>query len=113
MINLGTRFITCNGLAGIPEQGERFLREAARQGSQIAMIKLGTYLLSGWGLDRDQGEGLRWLRRAGATSASQLLELGVYLYQKSLTATTKAACALAKEAGVLFQEARRQGNCNA
>jgi TPR repeat protein len=74
------------------------------------MIKLGTYLLSGWGLDHNQEEGLRWLQRAGATKASQLLELGLYLYQKSLTATTKAACGLAKEASVLFQEARRQGN---
>jgi len=38
------------------------------------------------------------------------LELGLYLYQKSRTANTKTACGLAKEASVLFQEARRQGN---
>jgi len=74
------------------------------------MIKLGTYLLSGWGLDHDREEGLRWLRRAGATSASQLLELGLQLYQKSLAATKKAAHGLAREASVLFQEALRQGN---
>ncbi len=110
MINFGTRLITGNGLARNPEQGERLLREAARQGSQIAMIKLGTYLLSGCGLGRNQEEGLRWLQRSGATNASQLVELGLYLYQKSLTATTKAARGLAKEASVLFQEARRRGN---
>ncbi len=110
MINLGTRLITGNGLARNPERGERLLREAARQGSQIAMIKLGTYLLSGWGLDRNQEEGLHWLRCSGATNASQLLELGLYLYQKSLAATVKAARGLAKEASILFQEARRQGN---
>jgi hypothetical protein len=110
VVNLGTRLITGNGLAPHPEQGERLLREAAREGSQIAMIKLGTYLLSGCGLDHNQEEGLRWLRRAGATNADQLLELGLYVYQKSLAATTKAARGLAKEARVLFQEARRQGN---
>ncbi len=110
MISLGTRLITGNGLARNPEQGERLLREAARQGNQVAMIKLGAYLLSGWGLDRNQEEGLRWLRRSGATNASQLLELGLYLYQKSLAATTKAARGLAEEASVLFQEARRRGN---
>ena len=110
MVNLGTRLITGNGLAPDPAGGERLLREAAREGSQIAMIKLGTYLLSGWGLDHNQEESLRCLRRAGATNASQLLELGLYLYHKSLTATTKTACGLAKEASVLFQEARRQGN---
>ncbi len=110
VINLGTRLITGNGLAPDPEQGERLLREAAREGSQIAMIKIGTYLLSGWGLDHNQEEGLRWLRGAGATNASQLLELGLYLYQKSLTGTTKAARGLAEEASVLFQEARHQGN---
>src|SRR6266566_1627242 len=110
VVNLGTRLITGNGLALDPEHGERLLREAAQQGSQIAMIKVGTHLLSGWGLDPNQEEGLRWLRRAGATNASQLLELGLYMYQKSLTATTKAARGLAKEAGILFQEARRQGN---
>src|SRR5260370_37781721 len=110
VINLGTRLITGNGLARDPEQGERLLREAAREGSQIAMIKIGTYLLSGWGLDHNQEEGLRWLRGAGATNASQLLELGLYLYQKSLTGTTKAARGLAEEASVLFQEARHQGN---
>jgi len=110
MVNLGTRLITGNGLAADPAQGERLLREVARAGSQIAMIKLGTYLLSGWGLNRDHEEGLRWLRRAGATNADQLLELGLHLYLKSLTAMTKTACGLAKEASVLFQEARRQGN---
>jgi hypothetical protein len=110
MVNLATRLITGNGLAPDPEQGEHLLREAARGGSQIAMIKLGTYLLSGWGLDHNQEEGLRWLRRAGATNAIQLLELGLYLYQKSFTATTKAARGLAKEASILFQESRRQGN---
>jgi len=110
MVNLGARLITGNGLAPDPEQGEHLLRDAARQGSQIAMIKLGTYLLSGWGLDRNHEEGLRWLRRAGSTNASQLLELGLCLYQKSLTATTRAARGLAKEASILFQEARCQGN---
>ncbi len=110
MVNLGTRLITANGLAADPEQGERLLHEAARADSQIAMIKLGTYLLSGWGLNRDHEEGLRWLRRAGATNADQLLELGLHLYQKSLTATAKARHGLAKESSVLFQEALRQGN---
>ncbi len=110
VVSLGTRLITGDGLEPDPEQGERLLREAAQQGSQIAMIKLGTYLLSGCGLNQNHEEGLRWLRRAGATNASQLLELGLYLYQKSLTATTKAARGLAKEASILFQEARRQGD---
>jgi len=110
MVNLGSRLITGNGLAPNPDQGEQLLRGAANQGSQIAMIKLGTYLLSGWGLNRNQEEGLRWLRRAGATNASQLLELGLYMYQKSLTAMTKAARGLAKEASILFQEARRRGD---
>ena len=110
VVALGSRLITGNGLAPDPEQGERLLREAAQQGSQIAMIKLSTYLLSGCGLDRNEEEGLRWLRRAGATNASQLLELGLYLYQKSFTATTKTALGLAKEASVLFKEALRQGN---
>ena len=91
MVSLGSRLITGDGLAPDPKQGEQLLREAAQQGSQIAMIKLGTYLLSGWGLNHNQEEGLRWLRRAGATTASQLLELGLQLYQKSLAATTKAA----------------------
>jgi len=110
MVSLGTRLITGNGLAPNPEHGAQLLREAARQGSQIAMIKLGCYLLSGWGLDHDQEEGLRWLRRAGATTANQLLELGLCLYQESLRTRTRAARGLAKEASVLFQEARRQGN---
>ncbi len=110
MVNLGTRLITGNGLAPDPKQGEQLVREAAQQGSQIAMIKLGTYLLSGWGLDHNREEGLRWLRRAGATSASQLLELGLQLYQKSLAATKKAGHGLAREASALFQEALRQGN---
>ena len=91
MVSLGSRLITGDGLAPDPKQGEQLLREAALQGSQIAMIKLGTYLLSGWGLNHNQEEGLRWLRRAGATTASQLLELGLQLYQKSLAATRKAA----------------------
>ncbi len=86
------------------------LREAAQRGSQIAMIKLGTYLLSGWGLNQNHEEGLLWLRRAGATNASQLLELGLHLYQKSLSTATKAARGLAKEASILFQEAHHQGN---
>src|SRR5260370_17941808 len=73
------------------------------------MIKLGTYL-PGWGLSEDREAGLRWLRRAGATTASQLLELGLYMYQKSLAATRKAARGFAREASVLFQEAHRQGN---
>ncbi len=110
-VNLGTRLITGNGLAPDHDQGERLLREAVREGSQIAMIKLGTYLLSGWGLNQDPEEGLRWLRRAGATNADHLLEVGLHLYQRSLTAmTTKARRGLAKEASVLFQEALRQGN---
>jgi len=110
MFNLGSRLITGDGLAPDPEQGEQLLRGAAKQGSQIAMIKLGTYLLCGWGLKHDHEEGLCWLRRAGATNADQLLELGLCLYQRSLTATAKAGRALAKEASVLFQEALRQGN---
>ncbi len=110
MVALGSRLMTGDGLPPEPKEGEQLLREAARQGSQIAMIKLGTYLLSGWGLDHDHEEGLRWLRRAGATNADQLLEFGLYLYQKSLAATTKAARGLAKEASILFQEARYQGN---
>jgi len=94
-----------------PERGERVLREAARQGSQMAMVKVGAYLLSAGGLNRNREEGLRWLRRAGATNADQLLELGLYLYQKSLTATTtKATRGLAQEASVLFQDALAQGN---
>jgi TPR repeat protein len=67
-------------------------------------------MLSGWGLERNHEEGFRWLQRAGATNAGQLLELALYLYQMSLTATNKVARGLAKEASVLFQEARRQGN---
>jgi len=110
MVNLGTRLITGNGLTSDPKRGEQLLREAAQQGSQISMIKLGTYLLSGWGLNLDHQEGLRWLRSAGAMNADQLLELGLYLYQQSLTATTKAARGLAQEASILFQESRRQGN---
>lgn len=110
MVNLGTRLITGNGLAPDPKQGEQLIREAAQQGSQIAMIKLGAYLLCGWGIKRDLEEGLRWLRRAGATNANQLLELGLQLYQKSLTTTTRTRCGLAKEASILFQEAVRQGN---
>jgi len=110
MVSLGSRLITGAGLTPDPNQGEELLREAAQRGSQIAMIKLGTYLLSGWGLDCNHEEGLRWLQRAGAINADQLLELGLYLYQHSLTATTKAARGLAKEASILFQEARRQGN---
>jgi TPR repeat protein len=110
MVELGSRLMIGDGLPPDPKQGEQLLREAARQGSQIAMIKLGTYLLSGWGLDCNHEEGLRWLRRAGAANSDQLLELGLYLYQKSLATTTKAARGLAKEASVLFQEARRQGN---
>jgi TPR repeat protein len=110
MVSLGSRLMTGDGLTPDPGQGERLLREAAQQGSQIAMIKLGTYLLSGWGLNQDHEEGLRWLLRAGATNASQLLELGLYLYQKSLSTTTKAARGLAKEASILFQEAHRQDN---
>lgn len=110
MVNLGGRLITGNGLPADPVQGEQLLREASGEGSQIAMIKLGTYLLSGWGLKEDREEGLRWLRRAGATTASQLLELGLYMYQKSLSAAKMAARGFAKEASVLFQEAHRQGN---
>ena len=110
MVNLGGRLITGNGLPADPAQGKQLLREASREGSQVAMIKLGTYLLSGWGLDLDREEGLRWLRRAGATTAGQLLELGLYLYQKSLAATRQAARGFAREASVLFQEAHRQGN---
>ena len=111
MVALGSRLITGRGLPANPERGEELLREAARQGSQIAMTKLGTYLVYGWGLARNHEEGLRWLRRAGATNADQLLELGLQLYQKSLSAMTKAARGLAaKEASVLFQEALRQGN---
>jgi len=113
MVTLGSRLITADGLAANPEHGEKLLREAARQGSQIAMTKLGTYLVSGWGLERNREEGVRWLRRAGATSADQMLELGLQLYEKSLTAMEKPARGLAKEASVLFQEAYRQGNCNA
>jgi TPR repeat protein len=110
VVNLGTRLITGIGLAPVPEDGERLLREAAHRGSQIAMMKLGIYLLSGWGLQYNREDGLLWLRRAGATNASQLLELGLYLYQKSRTATSKAAFGMAKEASVLFQEARSQGS---
>ncbi len=110
MLTLGTRLITGEGLAHDPNQGEQLLREAAAQGSQIAMIKLGTYLLSGSGLNLDREEGLRWLRRAGATTPSQVLELGLRLYQKYLTATTKGGRRLAGEAGALFQEAFRQGS---
>ena len=109
-VALGSRLITGDGLAPDHQQGKQLLREAAQQGSQIAMIKLGTYLFSGWGLNHDHEEGLRWLRRAGAANADQLLEFGLYMYQKSLAATTKAARGLAKEASILFQEARRQGN---
>jgi len=110
MVALGSRLMTGDGLPLDPKQGQQLLREAARQGSQIAMIKVGICLLSGWGLNHDREEGLRWLRRAGATNADQLLEFGLYLYQKSVAATTKAARRLAKEASILFQEARRQGN---
>jgi len=110
LVALGSRLITGAGLAPDAKQGEQLLREAAQQGSQMAMIRLGTYLLSGWGLIHNHEDGLRWLRRAGATNTSQLLELGLYLYQKSLTARTKAASGIAKEASILFQEARRQGN---
>ncbi len=110
MVNLASRLITGDGLAPDPKQGEHLLREAAQQGSQIAMIKLGTYLLSGWGLNHNREEGLHWLRRAGAMNADQLLDLGLYLYQKSLTAKTKAARGLAQEASILFQESRLQGN---
>lgn len=110
MVALGSRLITGNGLTPDPEQGQRLLNEAAGQGSQIAIIKLGTYLIAGWGLNCKREEGLRWLRRAGATNASQVLELGLRVYQKSLTATTKAAHVLTREASILFQEARRQGN---
>lgn len=109
-VSLGSRLIKGDGLAPDPQQGEQLLREAAKQDSQIAMIKLGTYLLSGCGLNQNREEGLRWLRRAGATNADQLLELGLHLYQKSLTAATKAGRGLAREASVLFQEALRQGN---
>lgn len=110
IVALGSRLITGNGLAPDPEQGQQLLHEGAHHGSQIAMIKLGTYLIAGWGLSCNQEEGIRWLRRAGATNASQLLELGLHVYQKSLTATTKTARGLAKEASILFQEAHRQGN---
>jgi len=110
MVSFGSRLVTGAGLAPDPDQGEQLLCAAAQQNSQIAMIKLGTYLLAGWGVIHNREEGLRWLRRAGATNASQLLELGFYLYQKSLTSTTKAARGLAREASILFQEARRQGN---
>jgi len=110
IVALGSRLITGDGLAPDPKQGEQLLREAARQGSQIAMTKLGAYLLSGWGLDCNHEEGLRWLRRAGATNADQLVEIGLYLYKSSLTPTTKATHGVAKEASILFQEARRQGN---
>ncbi len=110
MVSLGSRLITGDGLPSDPERGEQLLREAAHQDIQIAMIKLGTYLLSGWGLEHNREEGLRWLRRAGATNADQLLELGLHLYQKSLTAATKVALGLAREASILFREASRQGN---
>ena len=110
IVSLGSRLITGDGLAPDPKQGEQLLRNAAKQGSQIAMIKLGLYLLSAGGIDEDHEEGVRWLRRAGATNADQLLELGLHLYQNSLTAMTKAKRGFAREASVLFQEALRQGS---
>ena len=96
MEKLGLRLLTGDGLPKSPKEGLKWLKKSAELGNsfameKLAMIKLGTYLLSGWGLNHNQEEGLRWLRRAGATTASQLLELGLQLYQKSLAATRKAA----------------------
>jgi len=48
------------------------------------MVKLGTYLLCGLGPEPNHEEGLRWLRRAGATNASQLLELAFICIKVSL-----------------------------
>jgi hypothetical protein len=50
------------------------------------------------------------LQRAGATNTDELLALGLNMYQRSLTASTKMARGLAREASVLFNEALRQGN---
>jgi TPR repeat protein len=112
MVNLGSRLIAGEGVAPNPKEGERLLRNAAGRGSRIAMIKLGIYLLSGLGVSRNREEGLRWLRRAAAGSSDRLSELGLYLYQKSLDASigVRAKRLAAREAGVIFLEARRQGS---
>jgi hypothetical protein len=110
MVNLASRLMTGVGLARDTKRGERLLRQAAQQGSQTAMIELGTYLLSSWHERGHPKEGLSWLRRAGATNANELLELGMNLYHRSLTASTTVRRWAATEAAILFREALRQGN---
>ncbi len=108
-ISLGSRLIRGRGMIADPERGKDLLREAAHRGSQLAHIRLAVYMLSGWGLRQDRGEGLQWLRRIGATQPKHISNLGLHLYMKSLTLPRMEAGGLIEEAAVLFQEAIRQG----
>jgi TPR repeat protein len=109
-IALGSCLITGNGVTPDVERGVKILREAARVGSEMAHLKLAIYFLAGWGMDRNEVEGLSWLRRVDVTDGERMSKAGHYLYCKSLAACTeRARRTLAEEAAVLFQEAVRQG----
>lgn len=108
---LGSRLIVGAGMALDPQQGQQLLIEAAKQGSQLAHVKLGVYLLSGQGLSQNRNEGLRWLRRIGATEANHISQLASYVHIKSIAAATPgSARILAEEAAVLYFESVQRGN---
>lgn len=110
MVSLGGALIVGSHLPRDAARGRKLLNEAARHGSQLAHIRLAAYLLSGRGLTQDRPEGMRWLRRAGAVHSGQIVNLGYYLYIKSLTAAPASARELVEAAGVLLHEALRCGH---
>lgn len=110
-ISLASRLIAGAGLSADPHRGKQLLVDLANDGSQLAHVKLGVCLLSGQALTENREEGLRWLRRIGATEANHMSVLAYYIYMKSMAASTKGgARILAGDAAVLLQEAVRCGN---
>lgn len=76
----------------------------------MAHIKLGACFLAGWGVKQDREAALSWLKRIGCISATQISNIGMYVYLRSLALPKWERPEGAQEASVLFQEAVRQGH---
>lgn len=110
-IELSVHLLTRTAMVDELSEGAYWLRWAAIGGDRLAMTLLGRYLIVGEYLAPSLSEGAEWLVLAGASKNTEIPNLGLYVYLRSINGTTATIRArFVLEAASLFLYGHLRGD---